>query len=130
MIKELLICSIIIVIIVIGNSVTHKYTMDSIEKLNEKLDNLEQLIKDNKEKKTEEVDKKQNEIYDDWKNMFSKLAYYIEHQELEKFAINLENIKTYLELEQFDDAIKEINEGIYILNHIEEKYSFSWQNIF
>lgn len=130
MIKELLICSIIIVIIVIGNSVTHKYTMDSIEKLNEKLVNLEQLIKDNKEKKTEEVDKKQNEIYDDWKNMFSKLAYYIEHQELEKFAINLENIKTYLELEQFDDAIKEINEGIYILNHIEEKYSFSWQNIF
>lgn len=130
MIKELLICSIIIVIIVIGNSVTHKYTMDSIEKLNEKLVNLEQLIKDNKEKKTEEVDKKQNEIYDDWKNKFSKLAYYIEHQELEKFAINLENIKTYLELEQFDDAIKEINEGIYILNHIEEKYSFSWQNIF
>ena len=130
MIKELLICSIIIVIIVIGNSVTHKYTMDSIEKLNEKLVNLEQLIKDNKEKKTEEVDKKQNEINDDWKNKFSKLAYYIEHQELEKFAINLENIKTYLELEQFDDAIKEINEGIYILNHIEEKYSFSWQNIF
>ena len=75
MIKELLICSIIIVIIVIGNSVTHKYTMDSIEKLNEKLVNLEQLIKDNKEKKTEEVDKKQNEINDDWKNKYCKLAY-------------------------------------------------------
>ena len=43
---------------------------------------------------------------------------------------NLENVKTYIELKEYDNATKEVNEGIYILNHIEDKYSFNLQNIF
>ena len=62
--------------------------------------------------------------------MFSKLAYYIEHEELEKFSVNLENLKIYIQLEDYENAIKEINEGIFILNHIEYKYTFNLQNIF
>ena len=69
-------------------------------------------------------------IKESWNVVYNNLAYYIEHEELEKFSRNLENIKSYAQLEQYDDAIKEINEGKYILNHIEDKYSFNLQNIF
>ena len=62
--------------------------------------------------------------------MFSKLAYYIEHEELEKVSRNLENVKTYIKLGQYEEGIKEINEVIFVLNHIEDKYSFNLQNIF
>ena len=78
----------------------------------------------------EKIKKAEEEISKQWEEMFSRLAYYIEHEELEKFSKNLENIKTYIRIEKYEEAIKEIREGIFILNHIEDKYSFNLQNIF
>ena len=83
-----------------------------------------------KEIDEEAIAKNEESIDKQWEEMFSRLAYYIEHEELEKFSRNLENAKTYIQLKEYDNAIKEINEGIYILNHIEDKYSFNLQNIF
>ena len=153
MAKEFIICTIIIIGIVIGNGVTQGYTKNSIEDINAKLESLEQTLNEeleinNNEKKNEqieseektmngeeegkitEIENKGEEIYKEWEDMFSKLAYYIEHEELEKVSRNIENVKTYVKLEQYEDAIKEINEVIFVLNHIEEKYSFNLQNIF
>ena len=159
MLKEFTICTMIIVGILVGNGISQGYSRNSIEDINEKLTGLEETIvgetvkqeKDdssqemsdeeddgkseeiNKEEvnsRKEEIIKKEEEIYKQWDDMFAKLAYYIEHEELEKFSRNLENLKTYMRLEQYDNAIKEINEGIFILNHIEDKYSFNLQNIF
>lgn len=132
MVKEFIICVIILILIFVGNGITQGYSRDSIEDINGKLTELEQIIdKENQEKiDQEEVNKREEEIDKQWDEMFSKLAYYIEHEELEKVAKNLENMKTYLKLKEYDNAIKEIREGIYILQHIEDKYSFNLQNIF
>lgn len=132
MVKEFIICVIILILIFVGNGITQGYSRDSIEDINGKLTELEQIIdKENQEKiDQEEVNKREEEIDKQWDEMFSKLAYYIEHEELEKVAKNLENMKTYLKLKEYDNAIKEIHEGIYILQHIEDKYSFNLQNIF
>ena len=132
MVKEFIICVIILILIFVGNGITQGYSRDSIEDINGKLTELEQIIdKENQEEiDQEEVNKREEEIDKQWDEMFSKLAYYIEHEELEKVAKNLENMKTYLELKEYDNAIKEIREGIYILQHIEDKYSFNLQNIF
>ena len=132
MVKEFIICVIILIVIFVGNGITQGYSRDSIEDMNRKLTDLEEIInKENQEEiNQEEVIKREEEIDEEWNDMFSKLAYYIEHEELEKVARILENMKTYLELKEYDNAIKEIREGIYILQHIEDKYSFNLQNIF
>ena len=132
MVKEFIICVIILILIFVGNGITQGYSRDSIEDINGKLTELEQIIdKENQEEiDQEEVNKREEEIDKQWDDMFSKLAYYIEHEELEKVEKNLENMKTYLKLKEYDNAIKEIREGIYILQHIEDKYSFNLQNIF
>ena len=129
MLTEFIICTIILILIFVGNGITQGYSKDSIENINEKLTNLREEM-NQEEIKEEEIGKRQQEIDKQWEEMFSKLAYYIEHEELEKVSRILENIKTYLDLKEYDNATKEINEGIYILNHIEDKYSFNLQNIF
>ena len=129
MVKEFFICTIILILIFVGNGITQGYSRDSIEDINQKLADLREEM--NKEEiNEEEILKDENEIDKQWEEMFSRLAYYIEHEELEKVSRNLENTKTYINLKEYDNAIKEINEGIYILNHIEDKYSFNLQNIF
>lgn len=134
MLKEFIICTIIIIMIFIGNGLTQGYSEDSIESMNQKLVNLEEMInKDKSEISNDDKEKikmAEEEISKQWEEMFSRLAYYIEHEELEKFSRNLENIKTYIRIEKYEEAIKEIGEGIFILNHIEDKYSFNLQNIF
>lgn len=129
MLKEFVICTIILILIFVGNGITQGYSRSSIEDINKKLVDLREEM-NKKEINDEEVLKKEEEIDKQWEEMFSRLAYYIEHEELEKVSKNLENIKTYISLKEYDNAIKEINEGIYILNHIEDKYSFNLQNIF
>ena len=129
MLKEFLICAIIIIVILVGNTVTQGYSRNSIEEINDKLRELKQML-DDEDKNEEQIQVKKEEIEQDWEDMFSKLAYYIEHDELEKFARILENIKTYIEVKEYDNVDKEINEGIFILEHIEDKYSFNLQNIF
>ena len=129
MVKEFVICLMILILILVGNGITQGYSRSSIENINEKLANLREEM--NKEEiNHEEIVRKEEEIDKEWEEMFSRLAYYIEHEELEKVSKNLENTKTYIKLKEYDNAIKEINEGIYILNHIEDKYSFNLQNIF
>ena len=129
MLKEFLICIIIITGIVIGNIITQDYSVNSIEDVNNHLRELKEAMQ-NEEKNSDDIHLKVEKIDEEWEDMFSKLAYYIEHDELEKFAKNLENIKTYTELEDYESTRKEINEGIFILEHIEDKYSFNLQNIF
>ena len=129
MVKEFFICTIILILIFVGNGITQGYSRNSIEDINQKLVDLREEM--NKEEiNEEEILKHENEIDKQWEDMFSRLAYYIEHEELEKVSTNLENTKTYIKLKEYDNAIKEVNEGIYILNHIEDKYSFNLQNIF
>ena len=134
MLKEFIICTIILILIFVGNGITQGYSRSSIENINEKLailrEEMNQEEMNQEEINEEEIGKHQEEIDKQWEEMFSKLAYYIEHEELEKVSRNLENIKTYIDLKEYDNATKEINEVIYILNHIEDKYSFNLQNIF
>ena len=129
MVKEFFICTIIFIFILVGNGITQGYSRNSIEDINEKLADLREEM-NQEEINEEEIVKHQEEIDKQWEEMFSKLAYYIEHEELEKVSRNLENMKTYIGLKEYDNTTKEINEVIYILNHIEDKYSFNLQNIF
>lgn len=128
MIKETIICSIIIILIFIGNSITQNYTNDSVESL---ISNLEELKNDIKrESSKEQLEEKNNILKDNWDKRNNKLAYYLEHNELEKVENNITSLISFIEEEEYSEAINEIDKCAFILKHIKEKYELKVKNIF
>ena len=64
------------------------------------------------------------------KEQHDKLAYYIEHDELEKVDTAIINMKSYIETKEYSSAVANLDEGKFILEHIEDKNAFNLVNIF
>lgn len=126
MFKEVAISVIIIVCIVTLDFVTQKYTKESMEQTSIMLSELKEEIKNNKNSVSNSIE----EIYKNWEEKRKKLAYYIEHDELEKVETNLTNIRSFIEEDEHDMAISNIDEAQFILEHIKEKNAFNLENIF
>ena len=126
--KELIISIVIIVIIVIGNVVTQSYTKKSVEAISSDLNSLRQEL--NVDDVNQEIAKKHlDEIEKKWDNMQEKMAYYIEHDELEKVKTNLTELKSHTETEEYEEAINDLDKSVFVLEHIEEKSEFNLKNI-
>ena len=152
--KELVISIIIIILIIIGNIVTQSYTKECISKMNEELEKLKDIslnaeskeeIKqkegqvsdeirnskiEKKEEKNEEISKKIDEIEKTWNEYQEKLAYYIEHDELEKVESQIFTIKGFSEVERYDEIVPELEKCVFILQHIQDKTKINIKNIF
>ena len=131
--KEFVICIIIFIIILFGNIITQKYTKEAVKHLTEDLSELKIDIFNkinNEENEQKQIIEKIEKIVKNWESKHDKLAYYIEHNELEKVEDNLTGLKSLTETEEYKEAVKELDKGIFILKHIEEKYKFSLENIF
>lgn len=129
--KETIISIIIVVIIVIGNVVTQNYTVDSIEELSNNLSELKiELEKHEENIEEENIKNKMNKLEENWHNRHEKLAYYIEHDELEKVETNIVALKSFIESNEYAEAVSELDKSVFILKHIEEKYDFSLENVF
>lgn len=128
MYKEFIICTVVIVFIVILNIATESYTKASIDTINENLENLKEIIR---EEESDEIIKKQiDEISEDWEKRYQKLAYYIEHDELEKVETELVSLKANIEINEYEQGIPDLDKCIFILKHIKEKSSIQIKNIF
>lgn len=131
MIKETVICIIIVVLIVVSNILTQNYTVDSVEELSNSLSELKvELEKDEENIDKDEMKGKIQSVEDDWKNKHEKLAYFIEHDELEKVETNITSLKSFILTNEYSEAISELDKSIFVLKHIEEKYAFNLQNVF
>lgn len=129
--NELIICIVIVVIIILGNNITQGYASNSIEEITGKLLVLRnELLKNEDEIDNEYNYQEINQIYDNWKNRYDKLAYFIEHNELEKVETNLTSVKSFIETKSFTEAVAELDRCVFVMNHIEDKYAFNLQNIF
>ena len=58
------------------------------------------------------------------------MSFYIEHNELEKVNSSLVRFKSYIELEDYQEAITELEECKYILEHIKDKQRMQIINLF
>lgn len=132
--KETIICIIIVILICIGNIITQRYTKESVESLSSNLEELKidlnNELDDNSKKSGEEILEKIDRIRENWNSRHDKLAYYIEHNELEKVENNLTALDSFAETKEYSDAIKELDESVFVLKHIQEKYAFNLKNIF
>jgi len=131
--KEMIICIFIVIVIVIANIVTQNYTTKIVGELNSKLEALETEITDIGESEDiakDSVKNKIEEIEKYWEDVHSKLAYYIEHDELEKVETDIVGINSSIETNDYEQVLSKIDESKFILRHIEDKYSFTLENVF
>ena len=127
MIKELTISITIIITIFILDLYTQNYTKTTISKTTQKLSELQQEISKNN---FEQIEEKLNDTEKEWKEAHNNLAYYIEHDELEKVDTALVTMKSYIDSQDYTSASSELQKSIFVLEHIQKKNSFSLENIF
>ena len=127
MFKETIICIVIIVVIFSLDIFTQKYTKNTTNEITEIFSELKQLaLREDKEQMEKEIVK----LDDEWNKKHDKLAYYIEHDELEKVDTAIVSAKSYIQTEDYSSAASEFDVGKFVLEHIQEKYKFNLVNIF
>ena len=127
MLKEALICVIIVVGIFGLEFYTKKFTEQTVSDITDIFNKIEENISNR------EIELLNNEIKNietKWEEKQKRLAYYIEHDELEKVHTAIVTMKSYVETENFSSAMAELEEGEFVIEHIQEKNSFNLQNIF
>ena len=133
--KELIICTIIIVGILVLNIITQNYTKDSIQIISTNLEKLQEKIiniVDNKQEEEphEELKQEVEYVIEEWKSRYEKLAYYIEHDELEKVQTELTAIQANIEVQEYAQSMPNLRNCIFILEHIRDKFSLRLKNVF
>ena len=127
MYKEIIIIVVVIGVIVGLDIITSNYTKTSLEIMADKLNVLrEYILEENKEKAEEQM----KNIKEKWEERYNILAFYIEHDELEKVETELTGLAAYLSVEEYKDCIAELDTTIFILHHIQEKEKFHFRSIF
>ena len=127
MFKETVICIIIVIAIFSLDMFTQNYTNHAVADISDRFSSLRgNILKEDKDQMDEELKK----LDENWNKMHDKLAYYIEHDELEKVDTAIVQVKSFVENEEIPSAIAELETGKFVLEHIERKYKFNLQNIF
>ena len=127
MVKEAVICVIIVTFIFGLEIFTQNFTKETVSQMTGTLISLKNAIS---QKDNEKIKKDLEDLTNNWEERHNKLAYYIEHNELEKVETAIVRMKSYIESEKFEDAITELEDGKFVLEHIQDKNSFNLQNIF
>ena len=94
------------------------------EEINEGEEEFEGLDED------EKILKLESDNYEKWLKYHKRLAFYIEHNELEKVETNYVTGKSFIENAKYEDAMSEVEKTIFVLQHINDKYSVNLENIF
>lgn len=127
--KELII-SIIIIVFVIGlNQITENNTDKTVEVVSTNLEIVKQDVLQ-KEPNKEIAVEHANQAYNKWEQLDDVMAFYIEHDELEKVKTALTTVKSFVEVEEYEQSVEAIDRCIYILDHIREREKLTLDNIF
>ena len=127
--KEAIICIITITLIIVGHIILQSYSKNAIGETTAQLSELKTMMFEEDIDK-EETKRKIDEIHEKWDKRYNTMAFYIEHNELEKVETELTGLRSSIETEEYEEAQNELARAEYLLKHIEEKNKLSWKNIF
>lgn len=127
--KETVIVIITIVLIFIGNFILEKYSSWAITATTGQLEELKKMMS---EKNVEQKEAKEmiDKIHEYWDEKYRTMAFFIEHNELEKVETELTGLRSSIEEEEYSNALNELARAEYLLKHLEDKNKLSWRNIF
>lgn len=129
MYKEIIICVVVIIIVVGLNILTQNYTKESIALMTDNLESLKQTMI-TEEQNEDNINEQIDNILNNWNDRHKILAYYIEHDELEKVETELVLLKGNIEVKEYEQGIPNLSNCIFILEHIKEKTALQIKNIF
>ncbi len=129
MYKELVISIIVIALIVVGNIITQNNTIKSVEEINTSLLTLRGELT-NQDINKEKCTKYMEEVEKVWEKRYETMAYYIEHNELEKAKTELTKLKANIETKEYQTGVESLDSCIFILEHIKDKTALKIANIF
>lgn len=125
--KEFIIIIVVIFLVVGLDIITNRYTKDTLGILSSELNVLREYIVDEEKEKSEE---QMENIKQKWEERYKILAFYIEHDELEKVETQLTELAAFLSVEEYDECVCDIDTTMFILEHIQEKEEFNFRSIF
>lgn len=125
--KSLFISTIVVVILITFWVIIFSQVSESVEILSSLLEDMEDKIYNDNWKSVLDVYKL---INDKWTNTSKILMLILDHGEMEKINLALEKLEKYISLKNKSLAIGEAASLKYLLNHIKEKESLSFKNIF
>ena len=128
MYKEIIIIILIVILIIVGNVITQNYTKDTVKMMQNDLDLIKEDLK--KEEKTEDIEKKVQEAINHWNSKKSNLAYYLEHDELEKIEEELAALNANMVTNDYEQGIENLDRCYFLLEHVKEKETITLSNIF
>ena len=126
--REAIITISIVMLILSAEWLTQKYTHKAFAEIEENLIQLKEEILQTNANNSQLIEKTE-QISELWESKQENLSYYVEHNELEKVNTQIVLIKGYLESDSPQDAIPDLEEGLYIIEHIKEKEAFKLKNI-
>lgn len=127
--KEIIIVTIIVVIIISLDVITHNYTKNSVEEISNQLQKLSQNLK-KEDINYEDIKQQYEYLNKSWEKRNSKMAYFIEHNELEKVEAYITSMISFIDTGDYSLALNQIENNIFVLNHIKDKYQLSLDNLF
>lgn len=127
MYKEIIIIIVVIALVIGLDIISNNYLKEAVEELSKELNELRVLIL---EENQEEAQKQMRKVKEKWAEKFKVLAYYIEHNELEKVETELVRLSADIDMEEYKHCINELNTSIFILEHIGQKEKLDIISVF
>lgn len=129
MYKEIIVCILVVILIISMDLLSNNYTKKVFFSINESLGNLRnEMLKEDKDKN--KINDEIKKVEQEWNSKLNLLSCYIEHNELEKVARQLTLIKGNIDVEEYNQAVPQLDDCVYVINHIEDKESLLIRNLF
>lgn len=129
MYKELVISIVVVALVVIGNIITQNNTIEAVSQISGELTLLrEEMEKENVDQ--EKSQKQMKSVEEIWKKRYKIMAFYTEHNELEKVQTELTKLKADIHMEEYAQGVENLENCIFILEHIKDKSALKIVNIF
>lgn len=128
--KEIIALIFIIAFLIISDVYVSRYTQSAIEEMDKKTDEIINLVLNHEEYNEEDSLNKINDFEKEWKEVEDKLAYFSEHDELEKVSVSITLMKANMEMNMKEDAYEKMQEIKFRIEHIKTKQKFALNNLF
>lgn len=127
MYKEIIIIILVLTIVVSLDVLTNHYTKQSVSAMNAELEELrEEILNQNQKKAKHKIE----EILDKWQKRNNIMAYYIEHDELEKVHVQLTGLAANINQKEYPEGMVQLDTTLFLLQHMEEKQKLDTRSIF
>ena len=122
---------IIISVFVIGSDIfISKITKESLEKVNNKINEISEIILNDEKYNKEEELKKIEDFEKEWNRLEENLAFFVEHDELEKLDLDVTIMKANMKVDMKKEAFQKMEEIKFVIDHIKTKQKMKLNNIF